>query len=393
MSGSFKFEYIEHIAAESLPKQDNNYNLGFTNPDRALDFTARIPNAAPPYNPEVLLPFDKSQAITEQYLVAIHSLEFIAAGILTFSDFGFFENCALPIDLSTREALIGEPICWGSDFADWYAREHLLEELFNRQLSKSYLDKIYNGLKDHAIHGDAVILSAPGQEIYGHWLLDVIPKLHILQQSGHEDLPIYFNSLPGWATHFLNSFGISRSRIRPHPSRYFRVRRAIVPTSSKSGFRLGGNSLREAWTRISRPARVTLPSDFIGEKIFLSRGSWTQGARPSHANISDIEAAAVARGYKIVFPETLDIPQQIRLMQSARIIVGEDGSALHNIIFSEPGARLGVLSLPERTNLWHLSLCHVLGHQLSYCYGDAYGIVPLSKFNAFLDILEAQVCP
>lgn len=392
MSGIFQFKYIEHIAEEGLPKHGDNYNIGFSNQSGSIDFTAWIPNTSPHYNAEVLLPFDRYKSIREKFLVAIHSPEFIAAGTLTFADFGFFENCALPIDLSTREALIGEPLCWGCDFADWYAKEHALGELFERRLSKSYLNKIYNGLADHMVYGDAAILSAPGQEIYGHWLLDVIPKLHVLQQAGYDDIPIYYNSLPGWAAYFMDSLGISRSRIRPHPSRYFRVQRAIVPTGSKSGFRLGADSLKQAWARIARPARVTLPSEFVGEKIFLSRRSWTHSARPSHINIGEIETAAAARGYKIVFPETLGIPQQIRLMQTARIIVGEDGSALHNIIFSEPGARLGVLSLPERTNLWHLSLCHVLGHQLAYCYSesDSDAFLPLTKFNAFLDVLESR---
>lgn len=392
MSGSFTFKYIEHIAAESLPKQDNDANKGFANPARNMDFTGYTANTALPYNPDVLLRFGNDNFIVEQYLVAIHAPEFIAAGILEFSDFGFFENCALPIDLVTREALIGEPICWGCDFADWYASEHDLGELFERQLSKNYLNKIYNGLTDHTVQGDAIILSAPGQEIYGHWLLDVIPKLNVLMQAGHDAAPIYFNSLPDWSAYFLGGFGIDRARIRPHPSRYFRVRRAIIPTASKSGFRLGAESLKQAWGRIARPARVSLPSEFIGEKIFLSRRNWAGSARPSYVNIDEIEAMAGARGYKIVRPEALSIPQQIRLMQSARIIVGEDGSALHNVIFSEPGARLGVLSLPERTNLWHLSICHVLGHQLAYCYGENDGLPTLdpSKFNAFLDVLEAR---
>ncbi|MGC4106921.1 MAG: glycosyltransferase 61 family protein [Thermomicrobiales bacterium] len=74
----------------------------------------------------------------------------------------------------------------------------------------------------------------------------------------------------------------------------------------------------------------------------------------------------MARGYTAVRPETLSLPAQARLFRAARIVLGEDGSGLHNIIFSEPGCALGVISVPDRINLWHLGLCQAMRHRISY---------------------------
>ena len=49
-----------------------------------------------------------------------------------------------------------------------------------------------------------------------------------------------------------------------------------------------------------------------------------------------------------------------------RIIIGEDGSALHSIIFSRKQIRLIVLMSPNRMNLWHAGICEILDHQISY---------------------------
>lgn len=383
-----KFKYVEHIA-EEVGSVGSDVNYNFHNAERRVSFNRCVEAFAPVYSDDVLIKFDNDEFIRKSYRDAVHTPGFIGSGILEFEDYGFFENCALPIDLKRQESIIGEPLCWGCDFAEWYANEHNLDALFERHLEGGYFSKAINRIIDHRVNEECIIMSAPGQEIYGHWLLDILPRLHVLSLSDHFDKPIYFNHVPEWSWIFLNSFGIDRRRIRPHPSRFFKPRRAIVPTSSKSGYRLGVEAMKKAWARVERPGRVELPSDCIGEKVFLSRRGWA-GARSSFDNISDLEDLAESRGYKIVRPEKLSVVQQIRVMQNARFVMGEDGSALHNVIFSEPGLRLGVLSLPERANLWHLSICHVMGHRAAYCYGQSdQSIIGLQKLDDFIDVLES----
>lgn len=69
-------------------------------------------------------------------------------------------------------------------------------------------------------------------------------------------------------------------------------------------------------------------------KIFLAR---SPNRIPGHLAIS-IEHAFKRLGFDIVRPETLSIVDQVRLMQSARIVAGFAGSQMHNSIFCSKGA-------------------------------------------------------
>ena len=390
MSSSYGFRSIESIAESGKPLSDTGGGRSFVNADYRITFQSVVENPDPRKDAAALLDFDGQDGLRQMYLAAVQTPGFLAAGILNFYEYGFFETCALPIDVFRREALIGEPICWGIDFATWYAEQNRLDALLDLNFSRRYIDSIVRQLNSHTVRGEAVIMSAPGQEIYGHWLLDIVPRLYVLNQAGHDAQKIYFHNVPDWAYFFLKAMNIDPARLRYHPAPFFKVDSAIVPTGSKSGYRLGADSLKAACAQVlAFYEEPDIDQDLLGEKIFFSRRRLVHNTRRSVANLDEVEALMSRRGYKIVAPEMLSIPQQIRLMRTARIVVGEDGSALHNIIFCEEGARLGVLTLPERSNLWHLGICQILNHKIAYCGLPEEGNFDLSILDQFLNRLES----
>ncbi|MDI7776356.1 glycosyltransferase 61 family protein [Asticcacaulis sp. EMRT-3] len=390
MSGPYAFKSIEAIAQTAQVSSQNATGGSFINTDYHIAFDCYVENPSPQYHTDALLNIPGQDNTRNLYLHNVFAPGFLSSGILKFNEYSFFENCAMPINIGRREGLIGEPIGWGIDFATWYADQHGLETILDRSLSRNYIDLMLEELRKHTLSGQAVIMSAPGQEIYGHWLLDIIPRLHVLSLGDFDGLPIYYNNMPKWADYFLEALALDPARFQPHPARFFKVEEAIVPTASKSGYRLGETSLKAAWARILQ-AYSPPPMDKaqLSRKVFFSRRQLAFSARRSVPNIADIENALRDRGYAIVFPETLSIPEQIRIMREARVVIGEDGSALHNIIFSHPGMRLGVLSWPERTNLWHMGICQILGHSLAYCgLPDAGEPMSIDALNDFVDALE-----
>ncbi|ESQ88881.1 hypothetical protein ABAC460_13960 [Asticcacaulis sp. AC460] len=390
MSGGYSFTTLESIIAAGDHDPASLGARNFVNSEYRVSFRCVADNPPPVDDATALLPVDGYTRLETGYRNAMRTPGYLANGIFTFQDYGFFEACAQPIHIPRREALMGEPICWGIDFADWHARTHDLGEVLDR--SVGYLDQLKQKLRNQMVGGAAVVMSAPGQEIYGHWLLDVVPRLWTLNQAGHNREPILFQAIPEWASYFLDIFGIDPARLRRHPARLFRVEHALMPSASKSGFRLGTASLSAALAVVRDAHKpVDLPAGIRGEKIFFSRRSLAASSRRSVVNIYAVEAEAARRGYRIVAPETLTIAQQIELMKSARIVIGEDGSALHNIVFAPKGARLGVLNLPGRDNLWHLSLCHMLDHKAGYLDlpADPEWPLDLGRFNQLLDALEA----
>ena len=217
----------------------------------------------------------------------------------------------------------------------------------------------------HYVDQPSLILAHPGQSIYGHWILDFLPRLHLLSKTKlHEGLNIYLGQLPTWSNIFLEAFGFRAENIRPPLPGLTRFRHALMASSTKSGYRLGQPLMQDAWrhmkdfaeANVSRidPERLTVL--LAAEKIFISREDWGNRRRQI-ANIVEIQNIAVANGYTILLPERYSPLEQATIFRRARAIIGEDGSALHNIIFAEPACILGVIGVPDRLNLWHFGLC------------------------------------
>ena len=82
-----------------------------------------------------------------------------------------------------------------------------------------------------------------------------------------------------------------------------------------------------------------------GERLFLSRRH-LDSRRVT--NIADIEAEFVRAGYRVLYPETLGLPDQIAQICGASAIAGENGSALHWSLYSQHIQRVDALgwSLP-----------------------------------------------
>jgi capsular polysaccharide biosynthesis protein len=69
------------------------------------------------------------------------------------------------------------------------------------------------------------------------------------------------------------------------------------------------------------------------ERIFVSRGS---GAKHRECrNVAEVEDFFRARGFEVVYPELLSLPEQVALFRDARVIAGFGGSAMFNVMFAK----------------------------------------------------------
>jgi len=80
-------------------------------------------------------------------------------------------------------------------------------------------------------------------------------------------------------------------------------------------------------------------------RLYLSRSKLTsrRGGGPAKRpadNEKALEALLARHGFSIVHPQEMPLAEQIRLMRSAAVVAGCDGSALHNVVFARPGTRV-----------------------------------------------------
>lgn len=206
------------------------------------------------------------------------------------------------------------------------------------------------------IEEPALLVFGPGSSIYGHWLLDFMPRIYIAQEllgSALDDfvLPLPADT-PEWVVRMIHTFcGIGPDRFR-HYSRFDDLlvcRRACLPSYAHGGVRgdyVLHPLMRTLYDRFGNPGATRMK-----RRICLSRRDQerhTYGKWRIFENRQMLEDMAVARGFEIVRPETLGFPEQVELLRSASCILGEHGSGMHAAVFADPGTIVATIGAWNR---------------------------------------------
>jgi hypothetical protein len=193
------------------------------------------------------------------------------------------------------------------------------------------------------IPGMSVLVTYWAHVIYGHWLLEGMPKLLLLRRAARELPPLRFvlpKSLPTWIAKWI-ALILPSATVEIYDDRleYVQCERLLLPTMLLSQ------------EHVPHPELATLLEDFrdivpLGTgprtRIFVSRIA-PNGFREL-TNLEELEQIAREEGLTVITPETLSIEQQIAQFSQAELIVGEFASGMHNTLFSPAGARVFCLN-------------------------------------------------
>ena len=192
------------------------------------------------------------------------------------------------------------------------------------------------------VEGQIVMLSGPGSHIYGHWLIDILPRLFVLLSCGYDLGMLRYAvpaRLPAFCCIYLKLLGINNDQLVFYDQNVelLEVEELILPTNLRYGSQIHPLMV-EFFSLLRRQIADDLTSPFPGRgrRLFISR----QGGEPSRTlqNRERIESIAIEAGYDVISPETLTVQDQMALFSSATEIVGEYGSGLHGSVFAPPGA-------------------------------------------------------
>ncbi len=250
------------------------------------------------------------------------------------------------------------------------------------------------------VEGPLVAFLGPSFEVYGHFLVDYLPKLWLLKACGFT-----FDSLrflvpmkpPHWVRDILEAVGIAQAQFVPHffGNEVIRTDRLIVPTTLRTYERLSASfgPATRFWVDRVRSNVPTHPG--LGPRIFIARPA---GSTRRTTNRAAIQAAAERAAFSVVRPELLGLAEQAAVFAAATHVAGEYGSGLHNVVFSPPGtvtcALRGTLRDPGTIQS---SLTAALGQRVGYVLGDTTGTdrdqdvtIDLADFERALDLISAE---
>lgn len=145
------------------------------------------------------------------------------------------------------------------------------------------------------------------------------------------------------------------------------------------------------WRRIV--AGVGGPAPAAGP-LWLSRTAFNErqraAGRPVRSSAErdrELDAVFAAAGFRVVAPEALPVPEQIRLVAGSDVVAGQAGTALHLAVFAEEGTRcieVGDSRTREQPLLNQQVLNAVRGHQVAF----VPQAVPAPEIAVLLDRLE-----
>jgi hypothetical protein len=220
---------------------------------------------------------------------------------------------------------------------------------------------------------------------FGHVLLETIPALALLGDAPADAVVATSATVDRSLLVMGEALGVA-------PERWRQVRQPLLcdelylPDLPIQIYRHIHPIGREALDRLGRLSkRAGLSSG--PERIFLSR---SRIPRRRLLNEAEIEAEFARQGFTIIHPETLPIESQIALMQSARLVAGAAGTAMHLMAFAPPEARVLILSSPVWFTTIDIHLNPRVG-RLGYVFGVSEPVADRRRFVAPWSIDAAEV--
>ena len=186
------------------------------------------------------------------------------------------------------------------------------------------------------IDTSCLLLRKRGEANYGHWMVEILPKLELARKLTHVSGVAIPDVGGGVNTVISESLGIvdtikstPRFPLKANSVTFFKELIVV------SGMTMHGSYMSplvfEAIDRIRDAVDGEEP-----RKVFVSRA----GAPRNIANEEDMHRLVTEHGFEILHPGKLDLRQQVHKFKNASCVMGVMGAGMTNIMFAPPTARI-----------------------------------------------------
>lgn len=202
------------------------------------------------------------------------------------------------------------------------------------------------------LSGKTAVLATTGGNQFFHWIFDVLPRLHLLEQR-YDIADIDWFVIPdteaAYARDTLALLGIPPEKcLKANRQLHVRAEVLLLPSLA------GSTNHPSAWAcQFLRDRFLLEPSHPPHRRIYVSR----QNSRRKAINGETLETLLTSWGFVTVELEKLPFSEQVRLFSEATAVVALHGAGLSNLVFCSPGTKVIELFSSNYVKVlyWHLS--------------------------------------
>jgi capsular polysaccharide biosynthesis protein len=205
------------------------------------------------------------------------------------------------------------------------------------------------------VEGRLGLLASRGDVNYYHFLIDVVPRLGVLEQTPDIEMPErwYAPAQTSFQRQILDMLGITEDvRINADDVPHVRAECLVVPSIPSVVHEKNPPWVVE-YLRRRLMKDIAPPTERRPLYITRSAGSNNRAVVDEPRLIGFLKD----RGFDVIDPSELTVADQIRSFAAASVIVSPHGAALANLVFATPGATVIELFPPSSVlpDYWRLA--------------------------------------
>jgi len=214
-----------------------------------------------------------------------------------------------------------------------------------------------------------LLLAQNGARMFGHWLLELLPRLLLARKLGlHFAQVLVATGMPSRIAEALPLLGLAPESLvtydpacdEPLCADLFYL---PAPWQRRVFHPLAAPLFQDLRRRLAADCPATAPAP---RRLYLSRRHWRIGGRQL-VNRDELAPLLAAEGFVEISPEQRPLAQQAALLSEAEVVIADEGSAAHLMVFAPPSARLLVLGATTQRNPYHVAVAELRG--------QAYGLL------------------
>jgi capsular polysaccharide biosynthesis protein len=188
-----------------------------------------------------------------------------------------------------------------------------------------------------------LLTGGAGVNNISHWFVDVLPRLHLLQESGLYDSIDWFlvpSLRYSYQTETLEMLGIPKEKLiagDEHP--HITADRMVASTAPR-----GSHTIVPEWLcQFNRDAFLPLieedavVADEKPLRLYISR---SDSAIRNVLNEKELLEALEPFGFRNIISSKYSILEKIKMFARAEVVIGATGAGLINMLFCKPGTKL-----------------------------------------------------